>query len=84
MIDLKETTTPQKNLLKRIKNRDWLENNLKEIQEKHAEKWIAIVGERVVAQGNEPGEVKEMIKGNFPSAEVLLIRVPKGEISRPV
>ena len=84
MINLKETTMPQKNLLKRIKNRDWLENNLKEIQEKHAEKWIAIAEETVVAHGNEPGEVKENIKGRFPSAEVLLLRVPKGEISRPV
>ena len=84
MINLKETTAPQKALLKRMKNRDWLENNLKEVQEKYADKWVAIVGEKVIAHGNDPGEVKGNIKGDFPSAEVVLIRVPKGEISRPV
>ena len=84
MIDLKKTTATQKNLMKRMKNRDWLEDNLKEIQEKHAEKWVAIAGEKVVAHGNEPEEVKKNIKGDFPSMEVVLIKVPRGEISRPV
>ena len=67
MIDLKKTTATQKNLMKRMKNRDWLEDNLKEIQEKHAEKWVAIAGEKVVAHGNEPEEVKKNIKGDFSS-----------------
>ena len=84
MIDLKKTTATQKNLLKRMKNRDWLEDNLKYIQEKHSEKWVAIAGEKVVAHGNEPEEVKKNIKGDFSSMEVVLIKVPKGEISRPV
>ena len=84
MIDLKKTTATQKNLMKRMKNRDWLEDNLKEIQEKHAEKLVAIAGEKVVAHGNEPDEVKKNIRGDFSSMEVVLIKVPKGEISRPV
>ncbi len=84
MINLKETTAPQKALLKRMKNRDWLENHFKEIQEKYADKWVAIVGEKVIAYGNEPGEVKASIKGEFPGAEMVLIRVPRGEISQPV
>jgi len=84
MIDLKKTTATQKNLMKRMKNRDWLEDNLKEIQEKYAEKWVAIAGEKVVVHGNEPEEVKKNIKGDFSSMEVVLIKVPRGEISRPV
>lgn len=84
VINLKETTAPQKALLKRMRNRDWLENNLNEVQEKYADKWVAIAGEKVIAHGNDPGEVKGDIKGDFSSAEVVLIRVPKGEISRPV
>lgn len=84
VINLKETTAPQKALLKRMKNRDWLENNLKEVQEKYADKWVAIVGEKIIAHGNDPEEVKGNIKGDFPRAEVVLVRVPTGEISRPV
>ncbi len=84
MIDLKKSTPTQKNLLKLLKNRDWLEDKLKEIQEKYAEKWVAIVGEKIVADGNSPDEVTKYIKGSFSPIELLLIRVPKGEISRPV
>jgi len=84
MINLKEVTAPQKALLKRMKNRDWLENNFKEIQEKYADQWVAIMGEKVIAHGNDPGEVKRNIKGNFRSSEMVLVRVPKGEVSQPV
>ena len=84
MIDLKITTNTQKNLLKRIKNRDWLEDHFKEIQEKYEEKWVAIAGEKVVAHGNEPDEIKKNVKGDFSTVEVVLIRVPQGEISQPV
>ena len=84
MINLKEVTAPQKALLKRMKNRDWLENHFKEIQEKYADQGVAIVGEKVIAHGNDPNEVKGNIKGDFPSAEMVLIRVPRGEVSQPV
>ena len=83
MIDLKSTTPVQENLLKRIKSRNWLESNLKEIQEKYAEKWVAIVGEELIADGSDPEEVKEKIKGEFPAEEVILVRIPTGEISQP-
>jgi hypothetical protein len=84
MINLKEVTAPQKALLKRMKNRDWLENNFKEIQEKYADQWVAIMEEKVIAHGNDPGEVKRNIKGDFRSSEMVLVRVPKGEVSQPV
>jgi hypothetical protein len=84
MINLKETTEPQKALLKRMKNRDWLENHFKEIQEKYADQWIAVIGEKLVAHGNDPDEVKGNIKGDFSSTEMVLIRVPRGDVSQPV
>ena len=84
VINLKETTEPQKALLKRMKNRDWLENHFKEIQEKYADQWIAIIGEKLVAHGNDPEEVKGNIKGDFSTAEMVLVRVPGGEVSQPV
>lgn len=85
MIDLKSTTPAQRRLLERIKSRNWLEDNLKELQEKYTEKWIGIVGESLVAYGNDPDEVKEKAKakGKFSAADVMLVRVPSGELSRP-
>ena len=84
MIDLQTSTVPQQNLQKRMKSRTWFERHLREIQEEYGEKWIAVTDERLVASGSDPAEVKEKIAGQFPMAEVLLIRVPTGEISRPV
>jgi hypothetical protein len=84
MIDLKSTTPAQENLLQRMKGRAWLESHLKEVQEKYAEKWIAIAREQVVAHGNDPDEVKEKIKSEFAPSQVILVRVPTGEISKPV
>ncbi len=84
MIDLKNITPAQENLVERMKCRVWLENHLKDIQERYAEKWIAIVRQQVVAYGNDPDEVKEKIKGQFASPEVILVKVPTGEISQPV
>ena len=84
MIDLKKTTTTQKNLRKLLKNRDWLDKNLKQVQEQYAEKWIAIAGEKIQAHGDDPEEVKKDIKGDFSTLEALIFRVPTGEVSRPV
>ena len=84
MIDLKKTTKTQKELLKLIENRDWLEANLKEIQDQYAEKWVAVAGKKMVGSGNSPDKAKENIKGSFSTIELLLLRVPKGKISQPV
>ena len=84
MIDLKKTTTTQKNLIKLLKNRDWLDENLKKVQEKYAEKWIAVADQKIQAHGDDPEEVKKNIKGKFSTLEVLTFRVPTGEVSRPV
>ena len=84
MIDLKKTTDTQKNLLKLLKNRDWLDDNLKKVQDEFAEKWIAIAEQKIVANGDTSEEVRKNIKGEYSTLELLFIRVPTGEISRPV
>jgi len=83
MIDLKTTTKTQKDMLKLIDNRDWLEENLKEIQDKYEEKWVAIAEKKLVGSGSSPDEAKKNVEGSFSSMELLLLRVPKGEISQP-
>lgn len=84
MVDLKSETPARNRLLDRIKSRDWFELNIKEIQEKYAERWVGIVGERLVAYGDDPEEVKAKIKGEVGAVDVMLVKVPTGEISRPV
>lgn len=80
MIDLKTTTETQKNLVKLLENRDWLDDNLKKVQEEYSEKWVAIADSQVVAYGESPEEVKNNIKGNYSSLELLFICVPNGEV----
>lgn len=83
MIDLKSRTQAQENLLQRMKSRDWLDNNMKEIQEKYGEMWIAIAREQVIACGKDPDEIREKIKDEASPKQIILVRVPTGEISRP-
>ena len=83
MIDLKSRTQAQENLLQRMKSRDWLDNNMKEIQEKYGERWIAIAREKVIAYGKDPDEIREKIKDEALPKQIILVKVPTGEISRP-
>jgi hypothetical protein len=85
MVDLEKQATPtQESIVRRMKNRDWFDANFKEVQGKYAEKWIAVAGEAVVAFGDDPDAVKMGIKGEFSALEIVLVRVPAGEISQPV
>jgi hypothetical protein len=49
--------------------------------DEYAGKWIAIIGERVVAHGTSHKEVLAEVLKNHPQQEPLITRVPvKGEI----
>ena len=84
MIDLESTTETQKNVHKLLKNRDWLEDNFKTIQEKYAEKWVVVADQRVQGFGDTPDDAKEGVPESFSSVELVVLRVPVGEVSRPV
>ena len=84
MIDLKSTTETQKNVHKLLKNRDWLEDNFKTIQEKYVDKWVVVADQKVQGFGDTPDEAKENIPASFSSVELVILRVPEGEVSRPV
>jgi hypothetical protein len=83
MIDLKSKTQAQANLLERMKNRNWLDNNIKEVQEKYGEKWIAIAREQIIASGKDLDEIREKIKEEAMPKQIILLKVPTGAISRP-
>jgi len=69
---------------KLLANRAWLSRNLKEIQADYAEKWIAIADEKIVASGATFDEVEKQVADKYPREEILILRIPAGDISRPI
>ncbi len=84
MLDLKATTEIHEKLRKLLRNRDWLSQNIQQVQAEYGERWVAIVEEKVAAHGSTPAEVKAQVKGKYPHEETLILRIPKEEISRPI
>jgi len=84
MLDLSINTETHEKLRKQMRSRDWLSRNLKEVQAKYAEQWIAVFEEKVVANGKTVAEVKKQVEGKCPAHEVLILQIPTGEISRPM
>jgi len=84
MIDIRDywykPTEFQKARLVQLENRKWFDENLTELQKKLRGKTIAVHGKKVVAVGATADEVKEMIKGNYPEEEALIILVPSEEV----
>jgi hypothetical protein len=65
-----------------LDNRVWLHDNFQEIQEKYEEKWVAILDTKVVAHDKDVEKVKDAVKKR--DAEAVIIRIPSGEIPRPI
>lgn len=84
MLDLSINTETHEQLRKRLKNREWLGRNLKEVQAKYEEQWVVIFDEQIVADGLTSDEVKGKIEGKYSREDVIILRVPKGEVSRPI
>ena len=84
MPDLSINTETHNKLRRRLRNRDWLSRNLKEVQADYGEEWVAIVDEKVVAHGSTSAEVKKEVEGKYPIEEMLILRIPKETISRPI
>ena len=84
MLDLSINTETHDKLRRRLRNRDWLSQNLKEVQASYGEEWVAIVDEKVVAHGSTSAGVKSEVEGKYPIEEMLILRMPKEAISRPI
>ena len=84
MLDLSSNTETHDKLRRRLRNRDWLSQNLKEVQASYGEQWVAIVDEKVVAHGSTSAGVKGEVEGKYPMEEMLILPVPKEAISRPL
>ena len=84
MLDLSRNTETHDKLRRRLRNRDWLSRNLKEVQASYGGEWVAIVDEKVVAHGLTSAAVKGEVEGKYPMEEMLILRIPKEAISRPI
>ena len=83
MIDLTTRTEYQDKVAKLVANRQWLEQNLAEIQSKYAGRWVAIVDQAITSSGDTAEEVREQSHVDSP-IDILIMRVPAGEISKPI
>jgi len=73
---------PQKLMERILANREWLDQNIKElIAQYKVGEWIAISGQKVVAQGESAEEVKKALGGVL--GEALIICVPDKDIPLP-
>jgi hypothetical protein len=84
LIDLKKETKDQKRLADLLRNRDWLSKNFKELQVKYSEKWVAITDEKIAAFGDNVESVKKETESIQSEHGVLFIRIPQGQISKPL
>jgi len=79
---IKKLTMEQKNRRALLENRSWLHDNFREIQEKYEEKWVAILDRKVVAHELTAQKVKDAVKER--DEEAVIMRIPGGEIPRPI
>jgi hypothetical protein len=46
----------------------------------YADKYIAIIGQRVISSGNDPEKVYNEAKAKYPKEEVILWKVPRKDL----
>lgn len=57
-----------------LENREWIDENILEIQKKYSGKWIAVINKEIAAEGETPDDVRQVTIGK--ENEALIIKVP--------
>jgi nitrogenase molybdenum-iron protein alpha/beta subunit len=68
---LKTYKNPEPNSPECIRDEKWLQVNIRELVKKYPDKWIAVLGEKVVAVGDDLGEVTLKVEAEYPDTEPL-------------
>ncbi|MDY6861835.1 MAG: DUF5678 domain-containing protein [Thermodesulfobacteriota bacterium] len=77
----KEATETQKNVAKLLENRNWFDNNVRQLQkEGYKGKAIAVNNGKIVAEALNPEELKKIVQKDFNEEETLMMVVPKEDI----
>lgn len=77
-----ELTPLQQARVKLIDNREWLDFHIEEIQQRYANQWVAILDCQVAAAAAEYRQVLEAVGDRLE--EAMILRIPDGEIARPI
>lgn len=75
-------TPEQKKRSKMLENRAWVHENFSMLQEKYADKWIAVLGKKIIEDDSDVEIVKRAIKDK--RNEALIMRIPSGEVPTPM
>jgi len=62
-----------------MKESEWIRTHLEEIVNDHAGKYIAVVGEEIVASSKSGVEAEKKAKERYPGHLPMIFRVPRGE-----
>jgi len=81
MLDL-PSTEEQKSRLAQLRNREWLDSNIDEIQREYRDQWVGILDGGVVAHGDDVKLVQQAVESR--EAEAVIMRVPKDPIPTPI
>ncbi|MEW5723175.1 MAG: DUF5678 domain-containing protein [Thermodesulfobacteriota bacterium] len=75
--------TPEQRLRHRlVQNRAWLNRNFEAIQKEYADKWVAVLDERVTAHDPEVEKVRRAVADRVE--EAVIMRVPSGAVPTPI
>lgn len=77
----KEKTSLQVKRSRLLENRAWVDENIERLRIDYPGKWIAVFEKKVIKEGTDPYQVKEVLKGS--EEEGLLIKMP-AVIARPM
>jgi len=69
-----EYTDVQKARAVMLENRKWVNDHIKELQEKYRDKWICVLDKKVVAHGDSLNDIRKVTEDR---EEVVVLRVPE-------
>lgn len=68
-MSLKTSPTPEPLSPQYVRDRQWLDNHIRELTDKHPDQWIAVLNEEVVAIGKDRNEVQRVMEQRYPNSE---------------
>ena len=77
-----DLTPLQQARVRMLENREWLDDNIADVQRDYANKWVAVLDRQICASADQYPEVLEAIGDRLE--EAVFLRVPGGEIARPI
>lgn len=77
-----ELTPLQQARAKQLQNREWLDLNIRELQQTYANRWIGVLDQGVAASAAAYSTVLEAVRERLE--EAVIFRVPDGEIATPI